>query len=113
MSTYPLQAQGRPDSSRLAGIASVALTGSLAGFYIVSYIPGALGVDSRLATVPFRGLMLIILLYTSYRWLDASQLRIGISVTSLLAVFFWTAYCLKFLVDAALLQIPLGPPPGI
>jgi O-antigen ligase len=55
--------------------------------------------------------MLIILLYTSYRWLDASQLRIGISVTSLLAVFFWTAYCLKFLVDAAVLQIPLGRPP--
>jgi O-antigen ligase len=55
--------------------------------------------------------MLIILLYTSYRWLDASQLRIGISASSLLAVFFWTAYCLKFLVDAAVLQIPLGRPP--
>ncbi len=112
MSTYPLQVQGRYDSSRLAGIASLALTGSLAGFFIVSYIPGVLGVDNRLVTVTFRGLMLIILLYISYRWLDASQFRTKISVTSLVAVFFWTAYCLKFIVDVALLQIPLSQPPA-
>jgi O-antigen ligase len=110
MSTYPLQIQGRPDSSRLAGVASVALTGSLAGFLIASYLPGYFGVSSRVITVPFRGLLLILLLYTGYRWLDAGQLRFRISVTSLLAVFFWTAYCLKFIVDVALLQIHLGTP---
>ncbi len=29
------------------------MTGTLAGFLIASYIPDALGVDSRVATVPF------------------------------------------------------------
>jgi hypothetical protein len=46
-----------PEYSRLEGIASLVMTGTLAGFLLVSYIPGALGVDSRVATVPFRALM--------------------------------------------------------
>jgi O-antigen ligase len=87
------------------------MTGTLAGFLMVSYIPGALGVDSRVATVPFRGLMLLLLLYALYRLVGVRHLRVRLSVTTLVVVFFWTAYSLRFIADATLLQIPLGSPP--
>ena len=77
MSTYLPAIKSSPGSSKLVGIASLVMTGTLAGFLIVSYIPDALGVDSRVATVPFRGLMLLLLVYALYRLLDARQLRIG------------------------------------
>ncbi len=97
-----------PEFSRLDGIASLVMTGTLAGFLLVSYIPGALGVDSRVATVPFRALMLLLLLYTLYRLLVACHLRVGVSLTALFVVFFWTTYSLRFIVDTVLLQVPLG-----
>ena len=112
MSTYLLEPTERSRSSKLAGIASLVMTGTLAGFLVVSYIPDALGVDNRVATVPFRALMLLLLLYGFYRLLDACHLRMGMSVTALLLVFFWTAYSLRFIVDAAILQLPLGSLPA-
>jgi O-antigen ligase len=88
------------------------MIGTLAGFLLVSYIPGALGVDSRVATVPFRALMLFLLLYTLYRLLVAGHLRVGVSLTTLLVASFWTAYSLRFIADAVLLQVPLGTLPS-
>jgi O-antigen ligase len=44
--------------------------------------------------------------------LDALHLRMGMSVTTLLLVLFWTAYSLRFIVDAAILQLPLGSLPA-
>ena len=68
MSTYLPEPTERSGSSRLTGIASLVMTGTLAGFLIASYIPDALGVDSRVATVPFRALMLLLfLLYALYK----------------------------------------------
>jgi O-antigen ligase len=93
-------------------IASVVMIGTLAGFLIVSYIPGMLGVDSRVVTVPFRGLMLLVLFYALYRLLAASHIRFVMSVTTLLVVFFWTIYSARFTLDAALMQVPLGMPPS-
>lgn len=107
MSTYDSAMMNRPASAELAGLASAVLTGSLAGFLTVSYIPGAVGVDSRVATVPFRGFMLLLLIYAFFRLLGARHLRKGMSVTTLLAVFFWTAYCTRFIADTTLLQVPL------
>ena len=98
--------------SRLAGTVTLLMTGTLAGFLIVSYIPGALGVDSRIATVPFRGLMLLLQLYALFRFLGAGRLRLGMSIISVVAVFFWVAYSLRFIVDAAFLQVPLGTTPS-
>jgi O-antigen ligase len=88
------------------------MTGTLAGFLIVSYIPGALGVDSRIATVPFRGLMLLLQVYALFRLLGLGHLRIGMSIISVVAVFFWIVYSLRFVIDAALLQVPLGVAPS-
>jgi O-antigen ligase len=88
------------------------MTGTLAGFLMVSYLPGALGVDSRIATVPFRGLMLLLQLYALFRFLGVGHLRMGMSVISVAAVFFWTAYSLRFIVDAAFLEVPLGTAPS-
>ena len=101
-----------PENSRLAGMVTLLMTGTLAGFLMVSYVPGALGVDSRVATVPFRGLMLLLQLYALFRFLGAGHLRIGMSIISAAAIFFWTAYSLRFIVDAAFLQIPLGTTPS-
>jgi O-antigen ligase len=58
--------------------------------------------------------MLLLLIYALYRLLKAGRFRVRISATTLLAVFFWTAYCLRFIFDAAFLQIPLerGVPPS-
>jgi O-antigen ligase len=100
------------ETSRLAAMVTLLMTGTLAGFLMVSYVPGALGVDSRVATVPFRGLMLLLQLYALFRFLGAGHLRMGMSITSVVAVFFWTAYSLRFIVDAALLQVPLGADPS-
>jgi O-antigen ligase len=111
VSTYLPGKENRSVSSRLIGTASLVMTGTLAGFLMVSYIPGALGVDSRVATVPFRGLMLLLLLYALYRLVGVRHLRVRLSVTTLVVVFFWTAYSLRFIADATLLQIPLGSPP--
>jgi hypothetical protein len=111
MSTYPTQMQG-VRSSKLSGIASLALTGNLVGFLMVSYIPDALGVNSRVATIPFRALMLAFLIYACGRILKSGHLRMQISPTSLLVIFFWVAYCLRFFVDAAVLQVPLGSSPA-
>jgi len=99
-------------SSRLSWVASVALTGNLVGFLIVSYIPDALGVNSRVVTIPFRALMLAFLFYAVFRILESGHLRMRISPTSLLVIFFWIAYCSRFIVDAAVLQVPLGGPPS-
>lgn len=112
VSTYLPGMKSRGGSSQLVWIASLVMIGTLAGFLIVSYIPGALGVDSRVATVPFRGLMLLLLLYTLYRLLVVCHLRVGMSLTSLVVLFFWTTYSLRFIVDAVLLQVPLGTPPS-
>ncbi len=100
-----------PESSRLVGTVTLLMTGTLAGFLMVSYLPGALGVDSRVATVPFRGCMLLLQLYALSRFLGAGQLRMGMSIISAVATFFWAAYSLRFIVDAALLQVPLGITP--
>ncbi len=99
-------------ASRLGGMVTLLMTGTLAGFLMVSYLPGALGVDSRIATVPFRGLMLLLQLYALFRFLGVGHLRMGMSVISVAAVFFWTAYSLRFIVDAAFLEVPLGTPPS-
>ena len=101
---------GRP--LKLSGIASLALTGNLAGFLIVSYIPEMLGVNSRVATVPFRALMLGFLIYACGRILKSGHLRMQMSPTSVLVIFFWIAYCSRFIVDAVVLQVPLGSPPA-
>jgi O-antigen ligase len=100
------------ETSRLAGMVTLLMTGTLAGFLMVSYVPGALGVDSRVATVPFRGLMLLLQLYALFRFLGAGQLRMGMSIISVAAIFFWTVYSLRFIVDAAFLQVPLGTAPS-
>lgn len=91
--------------------ASAVMTLTLAGFFAVSYIPGALETGSRVATVPFRGLVLALIIYTGYRYLEAGYLRMRMSVISLLVLFFWTAYCTRFVADGAVLQVPLGQPP--
>jgi len=88
------------------------MTLTLAGFFAVSYIPGAAGTDSRVVTVPFRALVLALLIYTGYMLLTAGHLRMRMSVLSLLVLFFWTAYCTRFIVDALLMQVPLGRPPS-
>src|ERR1700681_2786803 len=91
------------ETSRLAGMVTLLMTGTLAGFLMVSYVPGALGVDSRIATVPFRGLMLLLQLYALFRFLGAGHFRIGMSIISVVALFFWIAYSLRFIVDAVFL----------
>jgi O-antigen ligase len=100
------------ETSRLGGMGTLLMTSTVAGFLMVSYVPGALGVDSRAATVPFRGLMLLLQLYALFRFLGAGHLRMGMSITSVVAVFFWIAYGLRFIVDAAFLQVPLGTTPS-
>jgi O-antigen ligase len=109
----PLESEvSTAETSRLAGTVTLLMTGTLAGFLMVSYIPGALGVDSRIATVPFRGLMLLLQLYALFRFLGVGYLRMGMSITSALAVFFWIAYSLRFIVDAVFLEVPLGADPS-
>ncbi len=56
--------------------------------------------------------MLLLLLYALYRLVDACDLRMGLSVTALLLVFFWTAYSLRFIADAAFIQLQLGSLPA-
>jgi O-antigen ligase len=56
--------------------------------------------------------MLLLQLYALFRFLGVGHLRMGMSVISGLAVFFWIAYSLRFIVDAAFLQVPLGTAPS-
>lgn len=111
MSTHLPELSRRPEPSKLVGIASVLLTANLAGFLMVSYMPTALGMDHRSVTIPFRGLMLLLVCYGVYRMLAVSHLRLRMSVISTLAMFFWAAYSIRFIADAVLLQVPLGEEP--
>jgi O-antigen ligase len=112
MATYMSAVRTAYGPAKLAGTVTLLMTGTIAGFLMVSYLPGALGVDSRVATVPFRGLMLLFQLYALVRLLGVGHLRMGMSITSVVVVFFWAAYSLRFVVDAVLLQIPLGADPS-
>lgn len=96
---------------RLSGTASLLLVGNLTGFFIVSYLPGMLGVESRAATVPFRAFLLGLALYMLYRLLATRSLRVGFDFTTAISLFFWSAYSVRFIADAGFLQVPLGRPP--
>jgi hypothetical protein len=102
----------RSHSSELSWVASVALCANLIGFIVVSYLPDIFGVTSRVVTVPYRAFMLGFTAYTVYKVLKFGRVRLQLSLTSILAIFFWSAYCTRFVVDAAVLQVPLGSPPS-
>jgi hypothetical protein len=111
MSTHLLELPLRSEPSKLGQIASLLLTANLAGFLMISYMPTALGMDHRSVTIPFRGLMLLLVCYGVYRMLAASHLRLRMSVITTLAMLFWTSYSMRFVADAVLLQVPLGEEP--
>lgn len=111
MSTCLPELPLRSDPSKLVGIASLLLTANLAGFLMISYMPTALGMDHRAITIPFRGAMLLLVCYGIYRMLAVSHLRLRMSVISTLAMVFWSAYSMRFVADAVLLQVPLGEEP--
>ena len=104
-------AESRSGSERLVGIASLCLTLNLAGFLVVSYVPGVLHINHRAATVPFRCLVLALSLYAVYKILAISHLRLAVSVTTLLAVVFWTLYVTRFISDTVLFPVSIGASP--
>ena len=104
-------AESRSGSERLVGIASLCLTLNLAGFLVVSYVPGVLHINHRAATVPFRCLVLALSLYAVYKILAISHLRLAVSVTTLLAVVFWTFYVTRFISDTVLFPVSIGSSP--
>jgi O-antigen ligase len=110
MSLYFAQSSSRPGFRQLLGLASLVLTANLAGFQTISFIPGGFGVDQTAATVPFRALEVVLLMYAFYKLLAVGHLRSRISVTTILVVLFWFAYSVRFMVDAVLLQVPLKDP---
>jgi O-antigen ligase len=103
--------ESRSGSERLVGIASLCLTLNLAGFLVVSYVPGVLHINHRAATVPFRCLVLALSLYAVYKILALSHLRLAVSVTTLLAVVFWTLYVTRFISDTVLFPVSIGENP--
>jgi hypothetical protein len=103
--------ESRSGSQRLVGIASLCLTLNLAGFLAVSYMPGVLNIDHRVATVPFRCLVLLVSLYAVYKIIIVSHLRLVGSVTTLLVVMFWTFYIMRFISDTILFPVPIGSNP--
>ena len=111
MSTYLPETRGRLGSHKLVTIASLCLTLNLAGFLAVSYLPGALHIDHRVATVPFRCLVLLLSLYAVYKIFAVSHLRVAISVTTLLVTAFWIFYITRFLSDTVLFPVPIGENP--
>lgn len=93
-------------------MASLILVVTLVGFNAVSYLPGYLGVDSRFITVPFRALVLGLLIFALYRILAVRHIRMRLRFPTLLATFFLAAYSLRYIADAVILQVPLGTAPG-
>jgi O-antigen ligase len=112
MSTHPLEVRSRAGSPKLVWIASLFLTLNLAGFLVVSYMPGALNIDHRVATVPFRCLVLLLSLYAIYKILVLSHLRMVLSVITMLVTAFWSFYIMRFLSDTVLFPVPIGTSPG-
>jgi O-antigen ligase len=92
-------------------LVSALLTGNLAAFFLISYIPGILGVDSRVATAPFRVVIFLLALYTMVRFLSMNSWHFHVTVTLVCAAFFWTAYSLRYIADAGFLNVPLGDHP--
>jgi O-antigen ligase len=103
--------ESRSGSHRLVGIASLCLTLNLAGFLVVSYVPGILHINHRAATVPFRCLVLALSSYAVFKILALSHLRLTVSVTTLLAVGFWTLYVTRFISDTVLFPVSIGENP--
>ncbi len=105
------EVESRSGSQRLVGTASLCLTLNLTGFLLVSYVPGVLHINHRAATVPFRCLVLALSLYAVYKILALSHLRLAVSVTTLLAVGFWTLYVTRFICDTVLFPVSIGENP--
>jgi O-antigen ligase len=101
----------RSGSQGLVEIASLCLTMNLAGFLVVSYVPGILHINHRAATVPFRCLVLALSLYAVYKILALSHLRLTVSVITLMAVAFWTLYVARFISDTVLFPVSIGESP--
>lgn len=112
MASYFPELRSRSGSQRLTGIASLFLTLNIAGFLAVSYMPGALNIDHRVATVPFRCLMLLLSLFAIHRMIVVSHLRLAVTVTTLLVGTFWALYIMRFLSDTILFPVPIGSSPG-
>jgi O-antigen ligase len=111
MLTYHPETRSRLGSPKLVTIASLFLTLNMAGFLAVSYLPGALHVDHRIATVPFRGVVLLLSLYAVYKIFAVSHLRVAMSVTTVLVTAFWIFYITRFVSDTVLFPVPIGDNP--
>jgi O-antigen ligase len=85
------------------------LTISMAGFLAVSYIPGFLHLQSRAATVPFRALVLGMLIITLFRIYRYASIRM--TPTTILAAFFIAAYSLRVIYDEMFRGIRLDAEP--
>jgi O-antigen ligase len=79
---------------------------------VVSYMPGALHIDHRIVTVPFRCLVLLLSLYATYRIFAVSHLRVVISATTFLVTAFWSFYIMRFISDTVLFPVPVGSSPS-
>jgi O-antigen ligase len=99
------------NASHESRLSSLLLIANLVGFFFISYLPGLFGVDSRVATVPFRASLLALNLIVLWRLLTTRRLNFSWKPTTALAAIFWMLYSLRFFVDAGFKHVYLGRPP--
>ncbi|MBW8687361.1 O-antigen ligase family protein [Chitinophaga rhizophila] len=70
----------------------------LLGYELISFLPGWLGVESRLITVPYRSFFLLLCVFVTLRLLP--QRRPKISFFMALIMVFWAAYLTRLFYDS-------------
>jgi hypothetical protein len=81
-----------------------------AGYPLVSTVPIAFGLESRVVTVPYRALVLGLSLWSIWRSLERRELYRGALWLPL--GMFWVLYLARMLSDTLLFPVPLGAPGG-
>jgi len=110
MSLTPLKQRSRNRHGNLGTLASLVLTANLAGFQAISFIPSIFGIDRSAATVPFRAVVLLFVIYVIYKLIALHCLRGRVTLTTLLVLSFWFAYSIRFMIDSVIVDTPMYEP---
>jgi hypothetical protein len=93
-----------------AVLAALALAGTLAGYQVISFLPGYLGLEPRSVTVPFRAILAGLYFTIMFMGLYSRRAGIVLSLPVIAVVIFWTLYITRLLLDTVIDKVPLDLP---
>lgn len=98
------------DATSRSWLVPIFVTAGLAGYPVASFLPEAMGLDSRIVTVPYRALVLSLALLVLFR-LALGHLHGHAGRLALPLMFFWALYLLRMMTDLFVNPVASSLPP--